>query len=85
MENRDTPLHELPQYLHGQILALQALVLALARITTADPTEFREAGTQALERLRTSMLPQPVSEAQLVAVDQMQAWLAQVTDATPPR
>lgn len=84
MTDADKPLHENPQYLHGQIMALQALVLALARITTTDPAEFRAAGMQALERLRTAQLPQPISEAQLVAVDRMQAWLAQVTDTDPP-
>ncbi len=68
MDDKNTPMHEHPQYLHAQALATQALVLTLARLTT-DPGEFRENALQALEHLRTALLAEPVSDAQLAAVD----------------
>lgn len=74
MADNNTPMHEHPQYLHGQALALRALILALASITT-DPEVFRERGLQGLERLRTVLLPEPVSDAQLAGLDATEQWL----------
>lgn len=76
--NPQPPLCERPQYLQGQILALRALLLALADIT-ADALSFRASGLAALERLRTAMLSQPVEDTQLMAVEEMERWLAAVT------
>ena len=73
-----TPMHEHPQYLHGQILALRALLLTLARLTT-DQDSFREGGLQALELMRTALLSEPVADAQLNAIDTTEAWLREVS------
>lgn len=72
--NRNAPLHLNPQYLHGQLLALRAVVVSLARVT-ADPASFREASLQRLELLRTALLGEPVSDAQLAGVDEFELWL----------
>ena len=73
MENdKTTPMHEHPQYLHGQLLAMRALLLTLARLTT-DQDSFRERGLQELELMRTALLSEPVADAQLIAIDTTEA------------
>ena len=69
--------HDNPQYLHGQILALRAVVIALARLTTDQPT-FLQAALQSLELLRTALLSEPVSDAQLAAVDEFERLLRRI-------
>ena len=79
METKKTPMHEHPQYMHGQLMAMRALLLALADITT-DRDSFRARGLQSLELLRTGLLPEPVSDAQLAAVDEAERWLRAATE-----
>lgn len=66
--------HHDPEFLHGQVLALQALLLGLAGITT-DRDSFREQSLLRLEALRTALLPEPVAEAKLQAIDAMEKWV----------
>lgn len=68
--------HDNPQYLHGQLLAMRALIAALADLTT-DRDSFRERGLQGLERLKSALLPAPVADAQIAAVER---WLRQITE-----
>ena len=74
MKNEDKRMHDTPQYLHGQVLATQALIVALARITT-DRDSFQAEALRQLELLREALLPEPVSEVQIAAVDATQRWL----------
>lgn len=74
MATDSTPMQEGPAYLRGQFLTLRALVMALASITT-DQEEFLEAALQHLELLRTATLPEPVQDAQIAAIDEMEAFL----------
>ena len=73
-----TPMHEHPQYLHGQILSLRALIGALAAVTT-DPSTFQAAALRHLELLRTAMLPEGVHDAQLFAIDETERWVGLLT------
>jgi hypothetical protein len=74
MATDETPLHEHPQYLHGQLLALRALVTALADITT-DRDTFQEAALRHLELLRTALLPEAVHDAKILAIDEMETYV----------
>ena len=68
-----------PAYLYGQVLALRTLLLGLADLTTTRD-DFRARSLEALERLRTAMLPSGTPEASLSAVDDTEAWLRSVTE-----
>jgi len=66
-----------PDYVQGQIVALQSLILALAQ---SVPKEFfREQGLARLEALRTTTLSMPVPDSRLAAVDHAEEWLRTVT------
>lgn len=72
-----TPMHEHPQYLHGQLLGLRALLLTVAGLTIS-PDDFVSHGQRSLEHLRTAMLPEPISDVQLQALDDLERWLLAV-------
>ena len=79
MDSDSRPLYNQPQYMQGQILALQALVIALARVTT-DLAPFREEGLRQIELLKTALLPEPVSDAQVHGIHAIERWLEQATE-----
>jgi hypothetical protein len=80
-EDPTQPLHTHPQYLHGQLLALRVVVIALARLTTDQPT-FLQAALQSLELLRTALLSAPVADAQIAAVDELEQLLRRIEEDT---
>jgi hypothetical protein len=65
--------------LRGQMQALQALVLGLAQVSVGAQ-DFRAAALARLDMLRDALLPLPVAEAELAAVDATAAWVEHVTD-----
>ena len=67
-----------PEYVQGQIASLQALVAGLAGLLLSKE-EFREVSLQRLENLRTAMLPEPVSETRLLAIEHCEDWLRTLT------
>ncbi len=69
-----------PNFLHGQLLATQAMVLALACITT-DREAWRVETFRRLEQLHGALLPLPVPEAQIAAVLAAQEWVSACTAA----
>lgn len=72
------PIYRDPDYVQGQIVALQALILGLAQ---NQPKEvFREQSLERLEILKTALLSQPVSDARLRAVDACIDWVSHITD-----
>lgn len=72
------PIYQDPDYVQGQIAALQALILGLAQ---NQPKEaFRERSLERLEILKTALLSQPVSDARLHAVDTCIEWVNHITD-----
>ena len=66
-----------PEYVHGQIESLRALVLALAQSIPKE--EFRENALQRLDHLKTAGLASPVEDSFLQAVDDCEAWVKNVT------
>ena len=66
-----------PEYVQGQIAALQALILGLAKLHTSH--EFREQSIESLEMLKTALLAEPVSDARVLAVDACIEWVSHVT------
>lgn len=74
-------LHEHPQYLRGQLMAMQAALISLARIT-ADAAEFRATCLPRLELLRTALLQHAVADEQIAGVDDFERWLMA---SFPPR
>lgn len=75
--DKPVPKHEDPQYLHAQIAVLRAMLFALADITT-DPRAFQQRALEGLERLKVPLAAEPVSDAQLVAVHDMERLLEQM-------
>jgi hypothetical protein len=78
MEHDPRPLHEQPQFIRAEGLAHASLLMVLVHLTT-DKDLFRERGLKSLESLRTAMLSNPVSDAQLRAVDGVEEWLKLLT------
>lgn len=75
----EKPLNEDINYLQGQIHGLRALVLALAD-TLMDKETFRQEGKRKLETQRTALLSAAVVETTLDGIDEVVAWLSNVTD-----
>ena len=69
-----------PNFLHGQLLATQAMVLALAGLTT-DREAWRAETLRRLDALHSALLPLPVPEAQIAAVLAAQEWVSARTAA----
>lgn len=67
-----------PEHAMGQVLALRALVLALADLTTTSQA-FATRGSASLERLRAAVLPSSAADGMLDAIDQTERWLRQAT------
>ena len=66
-----------PAYIQGRIDSLQALVLGLAQSISKE--EFRAQSLERLENLKTALLPSPVPEAWIQAVDECEKWVRAVT------
>lgn len=74
----EKPLNEDIHYLHGQIDALTALLLAVAG-STMDKHQFRDAGLSRLQSVETALLHEAVPESRLIGVEHMRKWLSEVT------
>lgn len=74
----EKPIYQDPDYVQGQIAALQALILGLAQTQTKQ--EFREQSLTRLEMLKTTLLAQPISDARLHAVESCIDWIRHMTD-----
>ena len=74
----EKPINEDIHYLHGQIDALTALLLAVAE-STMDKHQFRESGLKRLQAVETALLNKTVPESRLIAIDRMRDWLSHVT------
>ena len=77
MNNPENPLYEDPDYVQGQLAALQALILGLAQNQSLE--EFRDQSLIRLENLKTSMLDEPISESRILAVEHCISWVLRVT------
>lgn len=76
--SKDMPLHQDINYLSGQIDGLRALLLALAQ--GVPKAFFREQGLLRLESARSILNAEPVADARIQAIDDMQRWLENVTN-----
>lgn len=63
--------------MQGQLLGLQALVLALADAMPKE--EFRERALAHLERAKTALFPEPVSETRLQGFDSIEETVRRLT------
>ncbi|WP_310626693.1 hypothetical protein [Limnohabitans sp.] len=70
----DLPLDPDINYLQGQIHALKAAVLNLARQSTLKE-EFQEELMQRIEAQRTAALSEPVADSTLAGIDVIETWL----------
>ena len=70
-------LYENPDYIQGQIAALQALILGLAQNQSKE--SFKIQSLERLEILKTTLLSSPVSDARLEAVDTCIEWVQHIT------
>ena len=77
MKSKSRPIDD-PEYVQGQILALQALLLGLAQQLPRE--DFRATSLQRLEVLRTTLLGEAVADSTLQAVDECEAWVRRVTE-----
>ena len=78
MKNLNVPLYQDPDYVQGQIAALQSLILGLAQMQ--DKTEFRQQSLERLENLKTALLTELVSDSRLLAVEHCVNWVSKVTE-----
>jgi hypothetical protein len=76
---QDSPdsLHNNPQYVLGQVEALRAVVLALARLTT-DRDSLLEIGSTNIATLRAAVLSEPVADARIIGIDHFNEWFADI-------
>jgi hypothetical protein len=72
-----------PEYMHGQVLALRAMLLGIAELVRLAPTDLRVSSTGQLERLRES-LPEATSPWTHTAIDDTEEWIRSAT-ARPAR
>jgi len=66
-----------PEYIQGQIAALQALILGLAALVPKEA--FREQALARLESAKTALLDTEASDVRLAAVDHAVEWVRTVT------
>ena len=67
--------------LQGQVIALRALVLTLAKLDH-DVDGLRDEGASSIGAARDALLAHPVSESLLEGVAITEQWLLAATDAT---
>lgn len=70
----DLPLNQDINYLQGQIHALKAAVLTLARLAS-HREEFEEELAQHIEHQRTALLSEPVADSTFAGIDVIETWL----------
>ena len=76
--NNNDPIFKDPDYIQGQIQALTALIFALAQTMPKDV--FRQYALQRLEIAKTAILPMPVSDARLAAIENFESMIKQLTE-----
>jgi len=69
---------DVAKYLHGEIMAMKALIAAAVKVSVPKPL-FERAALEELQLLRDAFAPNPKAAIQLRAVDMTQAWLLDFT------
>lgn len=67
-----------PQYVQGQIEALQAVVLGIAHLLL-DPNDFRQESLERIETVRTAITFSPASDAWLDGLNEIERWVKALT------
>lgn len=69
---------DVAKYLHGEIMAMKALIAAAVKVAIPKPL-FERAALEELQLLRDAFEPNPKAAIQLRAVEMTQAWLLDFT------
>jgi hypothetical protein len=69
---------DVAKYLHGEIMALNALIAAVVKVSVPKPL-FEQAALKELQLLRDAFQPNPHAAVQLQAVEMTQKWLLDFT------
>lgn len=69
---------DVAKYLHGEIMALTALIAAVVKVSVPKPL-FEQAALKELQLLRDAFQPNPEAQVQLRAVEMTQKWLLDFT------
>jgi hypothetical protein len=69
---------DVAKYLHGEIMALTALVAAAVKVSVPLPL-FEQAALKELRLLREAFEPNPKAAVQLRAVEMTEKWLLDFT------
>jgi len=69
---------DVAKYLHGEIMAMTALIAAVVKVSVPKPL-FERAALDELQLLRDAFAPNPEAAVQLRAVEMTQAWLLDFT------
>ena len=69
---------DVAKYLHGEIMAMKALIAAVVKVAVPKPL-FERAALEELQLLRDAFEPNPKAAIQLRAVETTQAWLLDLT------
>ena len=68
-----------PEYVQGQIAAVEAIILGLANLLLPKE-DFREESLRRLEVLRTAVLGSRATDVRLLAIDHCEEWLKGLTE-----
>ena len=71
---------DVAKYLHGEIMALAALIAAVVKVSVPKPL-FERAALEELKLLRDAFEPNPKAAVQLRAVEMTEKWLLDFTRA----
>ncbi|KQU75621.1 MULTISPECIES: hypothetical protein [unclassified Rhizobacter] len=69
---------DVAKYLHGEVMALTALIAAVVKVSVPKPL-FEQAALKELQLLRDAFQPNPEAAVQLQAVEMTQKWLLDFT------
>jgi hypothetical protein len=69
---------DVTKYLHGEIMAMKALIAAVVQVSVPKPL-FEQAALKELKLLRDAFEPNPKAAVQLRAVEMTEKWLLDFT------
>jgi hypothetical protein len=74
---------DVAKYLHGEIMAMKALIAAVVQAAVPKPL-FEQAALKELQLLRDAFEPSPKAAIQLRAVEMTEMWLLDFTRDSAP-
>jgi hypothetical protein len=74
---------DVAKYLHGEIMAMKALIAAVVKVAVPKPL-FEQAALTELQLLRDAFEPNPKAAIQLRAVEMTERWLLDFTRDSAP-